>query len=238
MSDPNSSHHPPQVAVIVDGDPPIPGWSAALGAATVVVAVDGGARHARREGVAVDHLVGDLDSIEPTELARLRTEGALVHLAPVDKDETDFELALALALDAAGSPAGAEVLVIGGSGGRLDHLLAIVAVLCGPRSRGHRILAHMGEALVQPLRPGASATLFGSAGSIVSLLPIGGPAHGVTTSGLAFPLRQATLESGSARGTSNRMEAPPAVVDVGEGTLLVTQPFGVRPLIAHLEEQP
>ncbi len=238
MPHPSSSHRPPQVAVILDGDPPIGGWSAALGHATVVVAADGGARHARREGVAVDHLVGDLDSIESTELERLRADGTRVHSASVDKDETDFELALDLALELLGSPPGAEVLVVGGSGGRLDHLLAIVAVLSGPRLAGHRVRALMGDALVQPLGPGRPVSLFGPRGSIVSLLPVGGPTHGVTTTGLAFPLWRATLASGTARGTSNRIESSPTGVEVGAGTLLVTQPSGVRPFIAHLEDQP
>lgn len=239
MPDPSSSRHPPQVVVIVDGDPPIGGWAVALGPETVVVAADGGARHARREGVAVDHLVGDLDSVGSKELARLRADGTQVHAASVDKDETDFELALDLASGLLASPAlGGEVLVVGGSGGRLDHLLAVVAALCGPRLADHRVRALMGDALVQPLQPGSPVGLSGSPGSIVSLLPVGGPTHGVTTTGLAFPLRQATLASGTARGTSNRIESSPAAVEIGHGTLLVTQPFGVRPFITHLEDQP
>ena len=157
--------------------PPIGGWSVALGPATVVVAADGGARHARREGVAVDHLVGDLDSIGPTELEHLRVGGTQVHLASADKDETDFELALDLALELIGSPLpGAEVLVVGGSGGRLDHLLAIVAVLCGPRlGRTPSAGAHGGRPRA-PAAAGRAGNLFGSPG-IDRVAPPGRRAH-------------------------------------------------------------
>ena len=43
----------------------------------------------------------------------------------------------------------------------------------------------------------------GEPGELVSLLAVNGPAEGVTTEGLAYPLRGETLEPGSTRGVSN-----------------------------------
>ena len=94
----------------------------------VVIAADGGAALADVLGWPIDALVGDFDSIEPDTLARTRAAGATVRAFPSDKDETDLELALAEARERAAD----EVIVVGGGGGRLDHLLGVIAALSGP----------------------------------------------------------------------------------------------------------
>ena len=56
-----------------------------------------------------------------------------------------------------------------------------------------------------------------------SLIPLTGAAHGITTEGLHYPLRDATLSFERARGVSNVLLAPPGCVSVREGLLLVVQ---------------
>ena len=68
----------------------------------VVIAADNGALLAASVAVPVHHLVGDLDSLDAATVDRLAAGGTTVHRHPVDKDETDLELALALALDQGG----------------------------------------------------------------------------------------------------------------------------------------
>ena len=66
-----------------------------------------------------------------------------------------------------------------------------------------------------------SRTLEGRPGELVTLLPVGGPAHGVRTEGLRFPLFGETLDPGTTRGVSNEIEGPVAKVSLAEGALLV-----------------
>ena len=47
-------------------------------------------------------------------------------------------------------------------------------------------------------------TLAGEPGELVSLFALHGPAEGVRTEGLEYPLAGETLEPGSSRGVSNR----------------------------------
>ena len=72
---------------------------------------------------------------------------------------------------------------------------------------------------------GASGTahleLDGAAGDLLSLLPIGGDAVGVTTRGLVYPLHDETLHMGQARGVSNVFESATAHVWLRSGLLLV-----------------
>jgi thiamine pyrophosphokinase len=59
---------------------------------------------------------------------------------------------------------------------------------------------------------------------IGSLLAVGGPALGVQTSGLRFPLHNETLHPGSTRGLSNEFLELDARVSLDNGVLLVVLP--------------
>ena len=65
------------------------------GPADRVIAADYGAHHARAWGWPIDLLIGDLDSLPPTELQAARAAGVPMITAPAAKDETDLELAVA-----------------------------------------------------------------------------------------------------------------------------------------------
>lgn len=199
----------------------------------LVVAADGGYATAGLLEVTVDLLVGDLDSVRPEELAAARAGRTRVEQHPVDKDHTD----LALALDAVAAAGPAEVVLVGGHGGRLDHLLANVALLAAPAYAALRITALLGAAVVTVVRDRAS--LVGHAGELVSLLAMHGPARGVTTAGLRFPLEQATLPVGSSLGVSNVFTGAAATVTVTDGVLIAVQPGGTPDADPpHTEEHP
>jgi thiamine pyrophosphokinase len=55
----------------------------------------------------------------------------------------------------------------------------------------------------------------------VTLLATAGPAVGVTTSGLRYPLVGEPLEPGSTRGVSNELVGSEASVSLTDGVLLV-----------------
>ena len=66
----------------------------------------------------------------------------------------------------------------------------------------------------------------GPPGSLVTLLELGGPARGIVTEGLRYPLRGEELEPGTTRGVSNELTGTSGAVRLEGGTLLVVQPFG------------
>jgi len=207
----------------------LPEVAAALDAATYTIAADGGIHHAHRAGRDVDVLVGDLDSVDAETLGRARRNGTEVLVHPTDKDTTDLALALDLVLgrvaDAGATGVGTPVLVIGGHGGRTDHLVANLLLLASDRYARLTITARWGEETVHIVR--SERTLHGTLGATVSLLPMHGAATGVSVSGVRFPLHDATLEAGSTLGVSNELTDAVVHVTVSSGVLAVIQTHDV-----------
>lgn len=211
--------------VVTGGDPPDPGVVAQLPCHAEVLGVDRGVAHARDLGLHVSVAVGDFDSLDETTLADAEADGAEVQSHPRAKDATDLELGL-VAAEAAGAR---RVVVVGGGGGRLDHLLANAFLLAADRFSRLTLEAHLGPAWVAVVRPGSMTTVTGRAGDTVSLLPVGGPACAVTTTGLAYPLDDEDLAAGTTRGVSNELLDGTATVAIGGGALLVVVPGEVEP---------
>lgn len=206
------------VVVVTGGDAPALSDRAKVPADAFVIAADSGVEHARALDLRVDLAVGDFDSVSRAALVRAEAMGAVVERHPPAKDATDLELAL----DAALRLNPRRVVVFGGHGGRLDHLLANALLLTAPQYAGVDVVAHMGTATVTVVR--RRSPLMGEIGELVTLLPVGGPAVGITTSGLLFPLVAEDLAPGSTRGVSNEIVAQPAEVSLLDGTLLAIQP--------------
>lgn len=209
--------------VLAGGDPLASAQRHLLPAADLVVAADSGLHEARDLGVHVDVVVGDFDSADPAAVAAARQAGAVIERHSAVKDATDLELAI----DAAVARGAARVTVVGGSGGRLDHFLANVAVLASPRFAEVAVDALFSDARVVVLQGGrAPVPVAGPAGSLVTLLPVGGDGRGITTSGLEYPLHHEDLAAGTSRGVSNLRGSGRASVGLDAGTLLLIQPFG------------
>jgi thiamine pyrophosphokinase len=202
-----------------------PGWDEDL---ELVIAADGGARHAAALGRRIDRWVGDGDSLGDAGLAALQADGVPIDRAPADKDESDTELAVLVAV-AAGAD---DVTIVGALGGaRIDHALANVALLGGPALAGRRARLLDGSARVSLLvsrsagaegEP-ATAVLEGRPGDLVTLLALGEDARGVTTTGLRFPLADEDLAAGRTRGLSNVRTGRRATVSVRLGRLLIVE---------------
>lgn len=207
-------------AVVVAAGELDPADAAHVDGAALTIAADAGAQSLERIGRRPQLLIGDLDSVDPGLVERLAQSGTRVERHPVDKEASDTELAV----EAAFAAGATEVTLLGATGGeRLDHELANLLLLADRAFAGRSLAAVHGAARVTALHGGDRRELAGRPGDLVTLLPVGSDASGVTTDGLKWPLAAATLTMGRSRGLSNEVVIAPASVQLEAGVLLVIE---------------
>jgi thiamine pyrophosphokinase len=209
-----SEHKTKQCVIFVNGEIPDPVTVHRLvEEGELLVAADGGARHALALDLLPHVVIGDLDSLDPDDEVQLRAANTHFLIHPVAKDGTDLELALTYAVEQDADP----IVVVGALGGRLDQLLSNILLLTMPILEGRDVRLVHGLQTAFVIRD--RAVLLGKPGDTVSLIPLGGPAHGVTTHGLVYPLTEGSLPFGLSLGVSNEMTGKRAEVSVRDGVL-------------------
>lgn len=181
-----------------------------------VIAADSGYDHALAHGIAVDLLVGDLDSISPAGLAHAHDTGTPIDQHPMDKDDTDLELALRLAIERGTT----SIAIYGGEGGSIAHLLAVALSQANPMWAANDVVWHTRTGTVRTATGGHTVKFSCDIGDTVTLVPAGG-ASGVTTAGLRWKLSNARLMAGTSLGVSNKATASVVTVEVDGGAVLV-----------------
>jgi thiamine pyrophosphokinase len=185
--------------------------------AGLIIAADGGAEIPAALGVLPHVLVGDMDSIGPGTAAALRGRGVEVIEVEPEKDFTDTELAVRLAVDRGAT----DITILAAIGTRLDHTLANVSLLLFAHERGigARIVNEDQEAYL--LTADVTNPIAGTIGDTVSLIAFSDPVTGVTTHDLKYPLKDAELEMLSPLGVSNEISGKNPWVEFREGRLLL-----------------
>lgn len=178
------------------------------------IAVDGGLRYLRNLYKTPGLLIGDLDSISAADVEGALAQGVEVKRFPVDKDETDLELALLSAVEKGFE----EMLIIAALGGRLDQTLGNLALLTLPFLAGAKVTIEDGTEEIFLIRD--RVEINGNPGDIVSLIPLQGEVKGVETRDLKYPLNRETLYAEKSRGISNVMLTDQAGVSIESGLLL------------------
>lgn len=182
-----------------------------------LIGADRGAAFLVEHGYTPNLALGDFDSVDEAELAAVRSRAEHFRgYDAVDKDWTDTELALREALDRGYR----DIVVLGGLGTRFDHSLANVHLLAVALEEGATAMlvdAHNEiRLLADRCRLEADERY-----PYVSLLPLTLEVTGVTLTGFAYPLTDATLKLGMTLGISNRLSAAVGDVQIRSGRLLV-----------------
>ena len=173
-----------------------------------IIAADGGYLHARRLGLRPDLILGDFDSAP-------KPQNTQVELFPAEKDDTDCMLAVKEGI-ARGCR---DFVILGGTGGRLDHTVANIQTLEYLCDRGLGNLLADARHRITVLRDGAlTVPRFTGYLSVFALSP---RAEGVTLRGMKYPLEEAVLTRSFPLGVSNQITAEEGTVSVRQGTLLV-----------------
>ena len=187
----------------------------ALARANLIIAADSGAEAALSYGRVPAFVVGDFDSLT-LSVTELEAKGSQLIHANVEKDETDTELAVQVALKQGAT----EITLLGAIGGaRFDHTMANILLLADIETVPMRIID--GPMMCWLLHGPGHTIISGQSGDLLSLFPLTSDATGIRSHNLYYPLQGETLRFGKPRGVSNELTSEHAEVSLESGLLLV-----------------
>lgn len=188
-----------------------------------------------------DHLVGDFDTISPEILKNyLDREDIEVHRFNPEKDYTDTDIALKLAIRLAGDQKAAdtdedcaahqnektsadslnthsEIWLLGATGTRADHMLANMQLLAQTKAVGVDGIIVDKNNKIRLLEGSYTLKKKDRFGDFISLIPITQALKGVTLRGFKYPLEGHTTYFGESLCVSNELEAEEGFINIEEG---------------------
>jgi thiamine pyrophosphokinase len=186
---------------------------------SMIIAVDHGLEVVHTLGIAPDFIVGDFDSVSETTLKKYRENSTPMETFPREKDKTDTQIAIELALMHNAD----SIELIGATGSRLDHTLANVHLLLLPLQLKLEACILDGNNKIYLKNSSFTIEQEHQHGDYVPLLPFSEKVEGLTLKGFKYPLDSIILEAGSSLGISNEIAEGTARVEFSNGILLVIE---------------
>ena len=154
---------------------------------------DGGANHLEALVIFPLEIWGDLDSVTKEIIEKYRNNNVRIKKFPKDKDYTDGELILQhiskLNYD--------EIIIIGGLGGRIDHLLTNLNLIF--KFKNLKFVTEKERIFSIEKK----AELTGLRGKTISFVPFSEKVEGLTLEGFKYPLNKYILHQGDSICMSN-----------------------------------
>jgi thiamine pyrophosphokinase len=179
---------------------------------SLICAADSGLETAAAWGLVPDLIVGDMDSLADSGMLASYPHAEILRY-PVRKDETDTELAIIEVR----KRTECGIVLAGGGGGRLDHLLAIRSIF--ERDLRPEAWYTSGDEVFL-VREGREFRREAGPGERVSVFPLACGAREMWSEGLRWPLGGLVWGAGDF-GISNECVDRSFAVRAGRGELLV-----------------
>lgn len=185
-----------------------------------VIGVDKGMELLYWNGIVPSYIVGDFDSVDQkiANYYRDETSVPIREYNPV-KDASDTEIAVRLAMTLGCS----EIIILGATGGRIDHLWANVQTLTIPFRAG--IDAEILDPRNRIRLIGGKTVLKKSEayGPYFSLFPLGNEVYGFNIEGAKYPLRNHTLTPYDSLCVSNQIDGDEVTIDFSAGIVILME---------------
>ena len=182
---------------------------------TFIIAADSGGHCLYDYNIMPDLLLGDFDSIDKNILDYFKTSNCTIDIYPTEKDYTDTEIAIKKAL----SMKPDEILLLGCTGSRVDHLLGNIGMLKICMLNG--VNAYIKDENNNIRLVDASTSLNGSVGEIFSLQAYGDEIIDLTIEGAKYPLNNYNLKIGESITISNEFARATVDLKFKSGTLMI-----------------
>lgn len=186
---------------------------------SMIIAADKGLIVADQLNLPLDFIVGDFDSVSESVLKKYEERSTPIRTFPREKDKTDTQLAIELAL--MHNPFGIDI--VGATGSRLDHVIANVHLLMLPMQLKVNACILDPNNKIYLKHESFTVNKSSQYGNYVSLLPFSEKVSGLTLRGFKYPLNHIVLAYGSSLGISNEIMEEIAQVELTGGILLVIE---------------
>lgn len=190
-----------------------------------LICADGGLEPASELDLSIDYLVGDFDSVSPLVLEQYKEKinhgqikTQIEEYLP-EKDLTDTEIAIKLAMKEKPK----EIVLFGGTGTRLDHVLANINLLMKPLSQGIRAYIMDENNKIYLINRSTILKKEELFGPFISFLPLSEVVTGVSLEGFKYPLVNARLTIGESLGVSNELLEEKGSIKLDQGMLIVVE---------------
>jgi len=188
-----------------------------------VIAVDRGVEFLYYHQIMPDYIVGDFDSTkeEIRDYYKTQTNVPVREYNPV-KDASDTEIAIRLAMTIGSK----EMIILGATGGRIDHLWANVQSLMIPFKAGIKAKILDRQNLITIIGGGETHIRRSEAfGTYFSVFPLGEDVFGFNISGAKYPLKNHTLTSYNSLCVSNQIadDSDEAVISFPSGRVILME---------------
>lgn len=188
--------------------------------AEYVIGVDSGLEFLYRNQVMPTHIVGDFDSVraEIVDYYQKETSVPIRRFRP-EKDASDTEIALRLAVEL-----GVENLwILGGTGTRLDHVMANIQILKIAHDLG--IKAYLIDPCnrISLAEKEVKLDKQNGFGDYFSVFPFGGVVEDISIKGAKYPLSHYRLCPNSSMCVSNEMQDDEVKITFPEGMIILME---------------
>ena len=155
-----------------------------------VIGVDSGAIECYKRAIPLTLALGDFDSITIEEKERIKAFSKETNEFPADKDDTDTELALELAMTDYPSET---IILYNWLGGRADHLMSILHLIYQPRFQTitEKICFKNGKNIFHFFKPGNHEIKADDSMTYISFIGMK-PIEKLTLKNLKYPLENAS----------------------------------------------
>ena len=186
----------------------------------MVIAVDGGLAAVKQLDIRPDAIVGDFDTVKGELLEEYgQIEGITFEQHQPEKDETDTELALRTAMEAGVS----DMVILGATGGRLDHSIGNIHLLYACLQKGVKASIVDEKNRLYILDQGKTYRLGEIWGKYISFLPLTEQVLGITLKGFKYPLTNRDIRIGTSLCISNELEAETGTITFQDGVLICVE---------------
>ena len=181
----------------------------------LTIAADSGWKTAQALGITPAVLVGDFDSLGQPDVPA----GTEILRVPVEKDDTDAQLAVRVSLERGAT----EIVLIAGLGGRVDHTLSLLGILELLHAKKVRAILTDGRNRVRLLQNDSLLLARDARYRFLSLIAISDKVRGVSIEGCKYPLQNAVLDRRNQYAISNEIAGNAALINIRRGSVLVIE---------------